>query len=113
MLISVKRKLARRTPVYDHANVLLFEVDRDQARDMMTRPHIDVIWTRNDMRVRALRFHAPEAPAKPSDGRRRKGAGEPVRYETDSNPKGVVHFKHIPVSCQPHFVAVVQQCLKA
>ena len=111
MLVSIERRLARRTPVYDHADELLYFVDRDTARQLMTREYVCTIGT--SRRVRALRFRGPEAPSRPGSGRRRKQAGEPHRHETNENVNGCWHIDRIPVSCQPHFVAVVQQCLKA
>ena len=110
MLICIERMLPRRTPVYDHADVLLYCVDRATARELIQKPYVQVIGT--SRKIKALRF-GPEPQITACKIRRRRETGKPHDDETPVNPRGVWTIDRIPASCQPHFVAVVQQCQKA
>lgn len=110
MLICIERTLPRRTPVYDHADVLLYCVDRATARELIQKPYVQVIGT--SRKIKALRF-GPEPNITACQIRARRELGKPHDAENRTNVRGVWTIDRIPASCQPHFVAVVQQCQKA
>jgi hypothetical protein len=110
MQISIERKLARKTPVYDHADSWLYDADRDQARDLMRRRDVDVIGTAT--RVKALRFRGPDPALQLSGSRRRRGIAEPHRNENYYNVRGVWTIDRVPEVYRPHFHAVLTDCLR-
>jgi hypothetical protein len=110
MHIQIERKLARKTPVYDHADGWLYDADRNTARDLMRRRDVDVIGT--STRVKALRFRGPDPALQLSGSRRRRAIAEPHRNENYYNVRGVWHIDRVPEVLQPHFQAVVTDCLQ-
>ena len=59
------RKLARQTPVYDHADQLFFRQTANGRHDLMLRDGIDVIGTTT--RIKALRFRGPDPAGQPAE----------------------------------------------
>jgi hypothetical protein len=100
------RSLARMTPVYDHADQLLFKADRDRAASLLERQDMDVIG--NTTRIKALRFRGPD-PAHNlfSGSHHRRQLGQPHRAENYWNPAGVWHIDRIPAIYQDEFRQVV------
>ena len=109
MLICIERTLPRRTPVYDHADALLYCVDRATARELIQKPYVQVIGTAR--KIKALRF-GPEPEIKSAKIRGYRQVGKPHTAETRTNIRRVWAIDRIPASCQPHFVAVVTTCLE-
>lgn len=109
MLICIERTLPRRTPVYDHADVLLYCVDRATARELIQKPYVQVIGT--SRRVKALRF-GPEPEIRSAKIRGYRQIGKPHTAETATNVHRVWTIDRIRPSLQPAFVAVVTTCLE-
>mgnify|MGYP003584816389 FL=1 len=109
MLVCIERTIPRRTPVYDHADVLMYFVDRETCRELPKKPYVQVI--ANSRKIKGLRF-GPEPNITAGITPQRRPVGKPYDRESYTNVRGVWTIDRIPRSCQPHFVAVVQQCLE-
>lgn len=109
MYITVERKLARQTPVYDHADRLLYRADREKARELMKRRGVDIIGTAT--RVKGLRFRGPDPALQLGGSRRRRGIGTPHQNENYYNVRGCWHIDRIPLELRPEFQTVVLDCL--
>jgi hypothetical protein len=105
MLVHTERQLSRQTPVYDHANTLLFRADRDKARELLRRHDIDVVGTHT--RIKAIRFRGPDPAHRMGGSHHKRGVGTPHRNENYWNVRGCWHLDRIPVAYQPHFVAIL------
>lgn len=105
MLNHRERTIARKTPVYDHADKLLYQADREKARALLLRADIDVIGTHT--RIKAIRFRGPDPAHMMGGSHHKRGIGVPHRNENYFNPKNVWHLDRIPVAYRPHFVAIV------
>lgn len=101
--------LSRRTPVYDHAGVLLFIATRDRAAQLIADRKVDILGNR--FRIRGLRIPGPD-PAGLSGPRiwRRRMLGAPHRHENYWNPEGVWTLDPIPHTLERDFCAVVWSC---
>ena len=101
--------LSRRTPVYDHAGVLLFIATRDRAAQLIAERKVDILGNR--FRIRGLRIPGPD-PAGLSGPRiwRRRMLGAPHRHENYWNPEGVWTLDPIPYTLHQDFHAVVWSC---
>jgi hypothetical protein len=110
-ILTIERKLARQTPVYDHADRLLFSADRDKARELMQRRDVDIIGTTT--RIKALRFRGPDPALNLRSGsRRRRQIGAPHKHENYYNVAGVWHIDRIPDTYRPEFCGVLLDCLR-
>jgi hypothetical protein len=109
MRINCERKLARKTPVYDHSNTILFHADREKAATLMSRQDIDVIGS--DKRIRGLRFRGPD-PAHQMSGCRVNGhkIAQPHKRENYYNVRGMWHIDRVPDIFLPHFTVVLTGC---
>src|SRR4029434_7704182 len=106
MYILLDWRLASKTPVYDHAGVVLFFADKDRVRELLERSDIETIGTRR--RIRGLRLVvADDAVARP----RRRQIAESHRAESYTNVRGVWTIDRIPESLANHFGQVVTSCL--
>jgi hypothetical protein len=105
MLIHHERTLRRRTPVYDHANSLLYQADRDKARELLQRADVDVIGTLS--RIKGLRYRGPDPSHMMGGSRHRRPVGCPHRNESYFNVKNCWHLDRVPEAYRPHFVAVL------
>ena len=104
--MNLDRKVSRRTPVYDHADQLLFLADREKAIQLMQQPQVETIGTVT--RVKGLRFRGPDpALLSLAGSRARRPVGTPHRNESYWNVRGVWHIDRIPVEYQPHFALAV------
>lgn len=101
----MERQLSRQTPVYDHADMLLYRADREKARQLLARSDIDVVGTRT--RIKAIRFRGPDPAHRMGGSHHKRGIGTPHRNETYFNVKNCWHLDRIPVAYQPHFVAIL------
>lgn len=110
MRINSERKLARKTPVYDHGDTILFHADREKAAQLISRRDIDVIGS--DKRIRGLRFRGPD-PAHQISGCRVNGhrIAMPHKRENYYNVRGMWHIDRVPSILLPHFTTVLQGCL--
>lgn len=105
MLQHTERQLSRQTPVYDHADILLYRADRDKARQLLARSDIDIIGSHS--RIKALRFRGPDPALMMGGSHHRRPIGTPHRNESYWNVKNCWHLDRIPVAYRPHFVAIV------
>ena len=97
-------RLASRTPLADHAGVVLCWVDRTRAAQLLTDPHIDVIGNRT--RIKSLRFRGPDPAGLTTGSHHKRPVGTPHRNENYYNPRGVWHLDRIPESWRQHFCAL-------
>jgi hypothetical protein len=108
MYILLDWRLASKTPVYDHAGVVLFFASKDRVRELLERSDIETIGNRR--RIRGLRFIVADATvARP----RRRQMAEPHQAESYWNVRGVWAIDRIPESLANHFGQVVTSCLTA
>jgi hypothetical protein len=105
MLIHTERTIARKTPVYDHADKLLYQADRDKARELLARSDVDIIGT--NTRIKALRYRGPDPAHKMGGSHHKRGVGVPHRNENYYNVRGCWHLDRIPVAYHPHFIAIL------
>jgi len=106
MLNILERKLSRKTPVFDHADQLLFEADRERATDLMLCDHVDVIGTTT--RIKALRFRGPDPAGQLLSGSHpKRQLGQVHKAENYFNPAGVWAFDRIPSIYREAFVGVL------
>src|SRR4030095_13238937 len=106
MYILLDWRLASKTPVYDHAGVVLFYASKERVRELLERSDIETIRTRR--RLRARRFIvADDSLARP----RRRAIAEPHRAESYTNVRGVWAIDRIPESLANQCSQVVTSCL--
>jgi hypothetical protein len=100
-----ERQLARKTPVYDHAGRLFHRADREEARELMKRPDVEVIGTAT--RIKALRFRGPDPALQLTGSHPRRQLGQPHQQESYSNVRRVWTIDRVPERYRSHFQAVV------
>jgi hypothetical protein len=101
MHIHDERRLAARTPIYDHAGMELGRYEPARIRELMRRSDIHVSGTKN--RIKALHFLGPDPSGLQSGSRHRRPAGTPHKNETYFNPPGVWHLDRIPTGWRMYF----------
>ena len=106
MYIALDARLAAKTPVYDHAGVLLFFASKGCVRELLERDDIETIGTRR--RIRGVQFVIPDRSVA---GPRRRQVAEPHRSESYTNVRGVWAIDRIPESFHWHFAGVLRSCL--
>jgi hypothetical protein len=94
-------RLAARTPVCDHAGVVLYWADRTRTAELLRDPRVDVLRSRT--RIKALQYRGPDPAALTSGSHHRRPAGTPHRNETYYNVKGVWHLDKLPESYREYF----------
>ena len=104
-------RLASRTPLADHAGVVLCWVDRTRAAQLLTDPHIDVIGNRT--RIKSLRFRGPDPALLTGGSHHKRSAGTPHRNETYYNVRGVWHLDRIPTEWRSLFTVNIFTCENA
>ena len=105
------RSLGRSTPVYDHADRLLYRAPRERVVELLMRRDVDILGSAT--RIRAIRFRGPDPALSLAGSHPRRGLGSPHRNESYYNPRGVWHLDRIPESLRERFVAVVEDCLRS
>lgn len=98
--------ISHRTPVYDHADQLLFLADRARVLELAKKPHTLVIVAGNG-RVRAIRL-CPDASRLSSGSHPRRQLAQPHRSENYFNPAGVWTIDRVPSRWRHHYHAVLQ-----
>jgi hypothetical protein len=101
----LERKLARSTPVYDHAGELLYSASRERATELMTQSGIDIIGTAN--RIKALRFRGPDPSGLMTGSHPRRQLAQPHRTESYTNPAGCWTIDRVPDVYRDAFFAVL------
>ena len=102
----LERKLKRSTPVYDHADQLLFSANRERASELLLRNDIDVIGTTT--RIRALRFRGPDPAGKLLSGSKpHRQLAQPHKQENYYNVRGCWHIDRVPEVFKDEFTRVV------
>jgi hypothetical protein len=104
-----ERKLSKKTPVFDHADQLLYQADQAKAQELLRRQDIDIIG--NATRIRAIRFRGPDVSGLRSGSRVRRQLGQPHRSENYWNCKGCWHIDRIPEVYGPLFRGVLLDCV--
>lgn len=94
-------RLSARTPVCDHASVVLYWADPVRAAELMKDPRIDVV--RSKHRIKALRYRGPDYAALNGGSHHKRPAGTPHRNETYYNTRGCWHLDRIPDSWRSLF----------
>ena len=100
------RKIRRRTPVYDHAGVLLYEADRAKALELLENPNINVGGTARV--INSFRFAGPDPAGIGGKARGSTPIGKAHKNETYFNPAGVFTFDFIPSHLRPEFERVLR-----
>jgi hypothetical protein len=98
------------TPVRDHANQHLRYLKRDEARELMKHPEIEVIGT--PKRVIALRWRGPDPAHLMGGSHARRPIGQPHKNESYFNLRGVWHLDFIPEHYREHLIAVLLQLMR-
>ena len=97
-----ERRLAARTPIYDHAGMELGRYEPARIRELMKRSDIHVSGSKKC--IRSLHFLGPDpAHLLQSGSRWRRPAGTPHRRENYYNIAGVWHIDRIPDGWRVHF----------
>jgi hypothetical protein len=110
MRIDSERKLARKTPVYDHADNLLYHADREKTSSLMARMDIDIIGSTK--RVHGIRFRGPDPALKLLSGATyHRPIGTPHKRDNYYNVRGMWHLDRIPEYFRSHFVVVLTDCM--
>lgn len=102
----LERKLKRMTPVYDHADQLLYSATRERAAELLLRNDVDVIGTTT--RIKAIRFRGPDPAGNLLSGSQpKRQLGQPHRAENYYNVHGVWHIDRIPEAYRDEFTQVL------
>jgi hypothetical protein len=110
MLVLKLRKIAKRTPVLDHADEVLYYADRAKVEELIGKPGVEVIGTTT--RIKGLRYVGPDpALSLLSGSSRRPGVEKPHRRETYWNPAGVLTFNFLSIKLRPEFNRVLESCV--
>lgn len=110
MYIVKARKIAKRTPVYDHADAILYYATRERVRELIGSPGVEIIGTVG--RIKGLRYVGPDpALSLLSGSSRRPGVEKPHRRETYWNPEGVLTFNFLSAKLKPEFTRVLESCI--
>lgn len=106
MLYQARRRLAAKTPIYDHGGGLHGFANPAQAQRLIDSGKVIVGGSHN--RVRSLRFKGPDpANLMMAGSRYRRPVGTPHRNENYYNVRNVWTIDRIPESYRLHFMAVV------
>lgn len=98
--------ISHRTPVYDHADQLLFLADRTRVLELAAKPHVLVI-TGGNGRVRAIRL-CPDAARLTAGSHPRRQLAQPHRSENYFNPAGCWTIDRVPSRWRHHYHAVLE-----
>lgn len=99
---------SHRTPVYDHADTLLFWAERDRVPELMRKPNATVIAVNG--RIRAIRL-APDPSRLMSGSHARRQLAQPHRAENYYNPKGCWTIDRVPSRFRYCYCAVIDSLL--
>ena len=98
--------VSHRTPVYDHADQLLFVADRDRTLELAGKANALVIFSGNG-RIRSIRL-APDASRLTSGSHPRRQLAQPHRTENYYNVRGCWTIDRVPSRWRHHYHAVLE-----